>query len=75
MFGNEGTADYYVFVGDVENADDLTTAYESSTVGASKLSFGTPVVATTTNYLIVAVKFPKATEDILYGGYIDIQPE
>lgn len=75
LFGNESTADYYVFVGDIENADDLTTAYASSTVGASKITFGTAVGATTTNYLVVAVKFPKAAEDILYGGYVAIEPD
>jgi len=72
IFGNEATAKYYIWEGDIESADNLSTPLGNSTVG-SIIDF-TDVASTDINYLIIAVEFPKKEEDQLWGGYITIEP-
>lgn len=72
IYGNEATADYYIWEGNVNSTDNLTTALGTTTVG-STIDF-TDVNSTETNYLIIAVEFPTKESDRLWGGYITIEP-
>lgn len=82
IYGSDTSEDFYVYEGDISTTDDLRISGNSDYLGTAEITssggtvtFSSAVSSTTTNYLIVAISFTNAGTDLLYGGYVAIEPD